>query len=1612
MNMNMNVWPSSSVIHSKIDKQDVDSSSSTVRTNYYACLRVEVQALKEPEQLSWHVRLGDVVAVSLKKQTPKQIQEWRPQEMHLQDDTWTPALVVGMTQTISRTSSVNTGGGGAGNSSYQIHVQMLKRAISLPKEVQNKHKLQQTYRKWSKNEQRSQLPYVVLATEEYQIMAPSQLLPVHITMLTKYDFREGLDSRKNMLRTDQIFNLRFHCPKRLSPSHLLSAEPDNGDGWAILTQQCSTQPPVTKVISVPEALKRAWIEWPRRRDPTNHSMLQDLIQGYKLAQEEKHKEWQQMQQKQREEETSQQQQQQQQDLEKEKENTTLLISQSKRKQASSTLPGSSSTRTKRVKFQGEERAAPVAPGKAPTKAAPVKATNKVPVKAKAPPKTKAKTTKATTVTRKTPSNGRVSRDTLSIATMNTESTATTVKMTGKGRPSTAAGDESDDDSDQNSLLSPQPLHKEITPLSKCLLKVKEKEYYHSVQLSVDHDVLSVEEYRPKVKTMTVSVGMMVAVAVEGAKPPEPPAHPHNPWYPFERDWGIAQVVGLYKITVGGDNNDDDKDDDGWKVSVRWLHRYSDLSITEQTEVTKCGVQQDQHSYILFEKKQVDEFPLASVMPARIVLTSLDVPNKPKHWKPQRPNKNKQGDGLPTLNFLCQHLLGNKRSPRPVLQEDWTDYSDKLLESSSSLTGPLQRGFHGRPKTKITSIYIKIATNGGCLTDNHGGEEQAMKENPRKKAKPSTKQLLKKTAMAPKVVSAWMGTREICALARCVYQQWKMKFFDAVQIEIPKNILEDTFFPTTKYSTVRVGDIVPVLPTPQGSKGKKRKKNTQIDCSPFLCLWDAAQVVSIYQTESKRWMMQIRWLYRFENLIEKQQKERGVSKLNQPHVVFETEHYEHIAAFRVLPGCLVLTSSVSDEPGHWNPVASAAGLPFIPLLCGHICLDEEIDVATDWTDYNVNISRKSFPPPFIRGLSLCPRNRENKDWIMMLSRIYKKSIKQRVVEDDEVDLSKWGSKRGSATMETGSLQFNPQNVKAKFGNILCSADTHGSDSREFSDSAQLSIASEYCVSPSSRLNLKSSKSSRWELRVGDVVCYADHQAKAQAEHVLLKNERHPWYPFLTPWSYGQVLSIYRDTDDDVVNTPMLEIRRFYRASDLPSDIEELVPPADDPEREQVFESEDIVDGLSVSNVLGPVDLFLGHHTQKCNESETISQLVPKTSVRCRYFYVSSVQRFQPLYCAGFAPTAWYHRLVERGCLHVSKLIKESEALRAALESRIFGTSMLDVRGLLATEANKMAVEKDAVFSKSEYADNQSSCRIYHLSASLPPSWDHYDLTDLLFHREDRGTRERWTVHIGDVVAVRTVSSETTSNEIDRGTMYPYVVPWVPCQILAVHSNGSAEKTDSPSGNSLLFEVRELSLVACPSSHLNIPELVRNDRADAKDIESGDLLGPLTLVSGHEKPHFDWAKLSCHLPFAPCIARHFNLSLPDLKRELSYSKHYIEDEVERLVLSISHLRQGSGRSKADDGDKITSAMTRKGAYNTDENAAWTAVAPFHVDLSSLRAFYSELQIIPPVSKYLCRITNSTPTKPWTVRVGDVVMVEEQSGERRFPMNVHWAGKKMGN
>jgi hypothetical protein len=49
-----------------------------------------------------------------------------------------------------------------------------------------------------------------------------------------------------------------------------------------------------------------------------------------------------------------------------------------------------------------------------------------------------------------------------------------------------------------------------------------------------------------------------------------------------------------------------------------------------------------------------------------------------------------------------------------------------------------------------------------------------------------------------------------------------------------------------------------------------------------------------------------------------------------------------------------------------------------------------------------------------------------------------------------------------------------------------------------------------------------------------------------------------------------------------------------------------------------------------------------------------------------------------------------------------------------------------------------------------------------------------------------------------------------------------------------------------------------------------------------------------------------------------------------------------------------------------------------------------APFHVDVSSLKSFYDEIEIEPPIDSYhhtfRSKIVSLQPGRPWKVRMGD--------------------------
>jgi hypothetical protein len=68
------------------------------------------------------------------------------------------------------------------------------------------------------------------------------------------------------------------------------------------------------------------------------------------------------------------------------------------------------------------------------------------------------------------------------------------------------------------------------------------------------------------------------------------------------------------------------------------------------------------------------------------------------------------------------------------------------------------------------------------------------------------------------------------------------------------------------------------------------------------------------------------------------------------------------------------------------------------------------------------------------------------------------------------------------------------------------------------------------------------------------------------------------------------------------SPQVEIRRFYRATELPRAVEDFIPPnADGEQREEVFESDDVIDRIPASHLLGNECrcIYLGHHVRTAN-----------------------------------------------------------------------------------------------------------------------------------------------------------------------------------------------------------------------------------------------------------------------------------------------------------------------------------------------------------------------------------------------------------------------------
>lgn len=85
--------------------------------------------------------------------------------------------------------------------------------------------------------------------------------------------------------------------------------------------------------------------------------------------------------------------------------------------------------------------------------------------------------------------------------------------------------------------------------------------------------------------------------------------------------------------------------------------------------------------------------------------------------------------------------------------------------------------------------------------------------------------------------------------------------------------------------------------------------------------------------------------------------------------------------------------------------------------------------------------------------------------------------------------------------------------------------------------------------------------------------------------------------------------------------------------------------------------------------------------------------------------------------------------------------------------------------------------------------------------------------------------------------------------------------------------------------------------------------------------------------------------------------------------------------------------------------------------DDESMWTIEPPFHVDVSSQRAFYLSMFVHPPLHHYATKNFQCNEDSEWKINLGDTVAIQVDpktaskasnrvaNDSRRYPFNVHW-------
>ncbi|KAL7576089.1 hypothetical protein ACA910_000870 [Epithemia clementina (nom. ined.)] len=910
----------------------------------------------------------------------------------------------------------------------------------------------------------------------------------------------------------------------------------------------------------------------------------------------------------------------------------------------------------------------------------------------------------------------------------------------------------------------------------------------------------------------------------------------------------------------------------------------------------------------------------------------------------------------------------------------------------------------------------------------------------------------------------------------------------------------------------IGDVIAVRLT-DPLKIKSRSSESR-EYFPFQTHWGLGQVLSLFgpsieehDSADPELEMEIRWFNRFDELDDEVQK-NAPSHVKDGRCFVEMDEFVDTVSVRLALAPIRVVSTILNEK-PWkrlpeivssraddNPFSSA--MPFWTISCRELCLTEIDDHELypldrdGWPSLSDTEGPDHSPwslvsdAPIRRGLH-CPKATTfmKKTLLRAYSAFLRTRLAQRMVSTRVNAEVPTANPRAGRILPVWKPNFHQAALVSRLWSqaelvpetsiVSCRQDDLliSKQSMLFYKCIQVAVLKQRCDPRAlpKKTDISSDGSGNkisFCVELGQVVCFADDSAQFPRQRN--RKNKNIYFPFSGPWSVYQVLALYGIEHSGSSVSYYFEGRRLYRPCELPERWHDLLPRQKPDEKQKessipfLYESNLVDEKLSASRILGLVDLNLGRTVVSAAPSANILTPQSRLSVphQCRFFYLKSLEKLQPIFVADSSPKVWKRRFIARG-LAMSDFIRKDSDLVDVVEFIVgiqipkSGTThgASDCRTMVHEEFQRPISNGEKIgLLWSGLQNNTPPTSVLHraftrngrnffYSVHVNPPWSKYQLE--VCDESDRKDR-MWRIRVGDMVAVQTESTSPGGSK----DCFPFTTCWGVCQVISIYKEikgpdkreGSDDQENAADLSLFCFEVRLVGSSASNGDSCALVPVVHDTEAGdpgvIRVVELSDILGPVAVATRSNFPD-SWDHMIPFLPACPVLYEgrgnersSFSVMTRDLvHRGVIQSQEYNDNEKEIVFNTLRAMIVEEFGDENDDDATTTcsvSEISSSKASMTTTTVANVEGIPFHTDSSSGSEYYQSV-LVKPCSANFHKQFSIPQNAPWKVSLGDMVTVQckhflghgialagfEHNGEkipRTFPYTVPWGTAEIIN